>query len=226
MKTINSVLDTFQQSQAEKQHPQSSGDSQQGPQRKVTTRTIEMLWDKMSAMFGHRWTSSFGEKTDPDGVWMRCLQELTPHDIGNGLNAVALSGMDWPPTAPQFREMCVNHALINLPSADEAYFELCHFMRSGSRNYQLLSPATYWAWRTLDHWNFRHMNADKAEKTFRAAYKLALDHARKGGEFAPVPVASLESGIKKGGGVVISEATRKKGKRIMNELMEMMRSSS
>ena len=173
-------------------------------------------------MFGHRWTASFGETTDPDGVWFRCLQDLTGQEIANGLNAVARSGMDWPPAAPQFREMCVNHAISNLKSADEAYLEISKFVRGGSRDYSLLSPATYFAYRNLDVWNWRTMNVEKAERAFKTAYKLAIDHARNGGEFPDVPTAGISRDMPKPSGVV-TESSRKKGKQILSELMAAMK---
>lgn len=61
----------------------------------------------MSAMFGHRWTSSYGESVDPDRVWSATLAGLSEGQIREGMRAVAQSGLDWPPSAPQFREFCV-----------------------------------------------------------------------------------------------------------------------
>jgi len=61
----------------------------------------------MISMFGHRWTASFGEKTDPDGVWIKVLAGVTPRQIADGLNAVLESGEKWPPSAPEFRAMCL-----------------------------------------------------------------------------------------------------------------------
>ncbi len=61
----------------------------------------------MTSLYGHRWTSSFGESTDPDGVWARALEGVTPRQIADGLNAVVRSGLDWPPSAPEFRKLCL-----------------------------------------------------------------------------------------------------------------------
>lgn len=61
----------------------------------------------MNSMFGERWIRSFGERTDPDGTWSRALAGLTPRQIADGLNAVLRLGEKWPPSAPEFRAMCL-----------------------------------------------------------------------------------------------------------------------
>jgi hypothetical protein len=174
----------------------------------------------MAAMFGHRWTASFGEQTDPGDVWARCLQGLTPQDIANGLGVVAISGAEWPPTAPQFREMCLNHSIAGLPTADDAYFEIQKFVRGGSRNFQLLSPATYWAWRNLDLWTWRILPSEKSEKVFRASYKQAIEHAKRGGEFPEPPAAAIEGRPTES--VARTEESLQRAKETMAEIMRMM----
>lgn len=173
-------------------------------------------------MFGHRWTASFGEETDPDGVWLRCLEDLTAKDIGAGLNAVAVSGMEWPPTAPQFREMCLNRPVGNMPGVEEAYLEVSKFVRGGSRDYSLLSPSTYFAYRNLDIWSWRQLSVEKAERAFKTAYKAAIEHARKGGEFPDVPTAAISRDMPKPSGV-ISKSDRAKAKAMISDLLAMMR---
>lgn len=70
----------------------------------------------MTSMFGHRWTGSFGESTDPDGVWGKALAGVTPRQIADGLNAVLQGGYDWPPSAPEFRKLC-----LGVQAKTEAY---------------------------------------------------------------------------------------------------------
>ncbi|WLD56904.1 hypothetical protein NFC81_09185 [Salinispirillum sp. LH 10-3-1] len=57
-------------------------------------------------MYGHRWTSSYGTEIDPDKIWQACLRGVTPEQIKRGMNLLAQSGAEWPPSAPQFRAMC------------------------------------------------------------------------------------------------------------------------
>lgn len=62
----------------------------------------------MSAMFGHTWVSQYG--SSPEGVaretWLAVIGDLSPRQIGSGLDALKSSAMEWPPSAPRFRAMC------------------------------------------------------------------------------------------------------------------------
>jgi len=55
--------------------------------------------------YGYRWLNSYG--ASDDGTWLTSLHDLTPEQILNGINAVRLSGKEWPPTLPEFRRMCL-----------------------------------------------------------------------------------------------------------------------
>lgn len=77
----------------------------------------------MAEMFGHRWTASFGEKADPSSAWASALSGVDGRQLANGLNAVAMRGDEWPPSAPAFRILCLTPCLsaLGLPSVDEAF---------------------------------------------------------------------------------------------------------
>lgn len=62
----------------------------------------------MSSMYGHKWVSSYGSEVDPDRVWLAALDSVTPEQIKNGLRRCATEGMEWPPSAPEFRAMCLD----------------------------------------------------------------------------------------------------------------------
>ena len=147
----------------------------------------------MAAMFGHRWTSSFGESIDPDGVWRRCLEGVDRFDLAYGLEAVAKSGAEWPPTAPQFREMCLQRNACGLPTADEAYFEALSYERQSpsDRDLATMSDAAYHTWRNMDLHNWRLMPMDRHAKAFKAEYTNTLEHVRRGGVLAESPRAML-----------------------------------
>ena len=75
-----------------------------------STRTCDeelaaRLWRRLAAMYGHRWTSSYG--IEDSGTWSAVLAGLTPEQVGRGLRRVADSGEEWPPSAPQFRALCL-----------------------------------------------------------------------------------------------------------------------
>lgn len=89
--------------------------------QKLPDRLLERLWLKMAEMYGHRWTSNFGERADPDSAWATVLQGLTGQHLANGLNALVHKGeeYDWPPPANVFRALCLE--VPHLPSEDEAW---------------------------------------------------------------------------------------------------------
>lgn len=70
----------------------------------LTERHIQQLWLKMTEIYGHKWTSSFGEKDQ--GTWLRGLQGLAPDQLAAGLGEALRSEDPWPPTLPQFYGMC------------------------------------------------------------------------------------------------------------------------
>lgn len=70
-------------------------------------KAVEFIWQTMTSMFGHKWVSSYGAEVDPDKVWAACLKGISPEQIKSGLNQCASRGLEWPPSAPQFRALCL-----------------------------------------------------------------------------------------------------------------------
>ena len=57
-------------------------------------------------MYGHRWTSSFGDSVDPDRVWAATLAGLDEAQVRHGMRQCVAQGHEWPPSAPEFRKLC------------------------------------------------------------------------------------------------------------------------
>lgn len=70
-------------------------------------KAIEFIWQTMTSMYGHKWVSSFGAEVDPDRVWAACLKGISPEQIKSGLNQCAIRALQWPPSAPEFRSLCL-----------------------------------------------------------------------------------------------------------------------
>lgn len=66
---------------------------------------IARLWQRMAAIYGHKWVSSYGPD-DSDDTWLRGLGGITPHEVAAGLSACVERADPWPPTLPQFRALC------------------------------------------------------------------------------------------------------------------------
>jgi hypothetical protein len=55
-------------------------------------------------MYGHKFTSSYGEV--PSDTWSRALAGCSAQNIAQGIRACFHREDIWPPTLPEFVEMC------------------------------------------------------------------------------------------------------------------------
>ena len=69
--------------------------------------TTLALWTMMGRLYGHRWSSAYGEEVDPGNVWAAVLHGITEQQVRYGLRQCVEQGLDWPPTAPEFRQLCL-----------------------------------------------------------------------------------------------------------------------
>lgn len=58
----------------------------------------------MAELYGTKWTST--QPDTPTDGWVVALDGLSASDVGIGLMALRDSGLDWPPSAVEFRRMC------------------------------------------------------------------------------------------------------------------------
>ena len=71
------------------------------------------MWKRMTHIYGNRWASSFGSVEDGGklssvaATWAKALDDITPQQLADGLNACLRSGNPWPPSLPEFRAMCL-----------------------------------------------------------------------------------------------------------------------
>ena len=90
------------------------------PVEPLRMELLEKLWQTMVETYGHRWTANFGENPKPDHAWAKHLTGLTGKHIANGLAQLSsLNNDGWPPSAPQFRGMCLQ--IAGIPTEDEAW---------------------------------------------------------------------------------------------------------
>ncbi len=79
---------------------------------KPSERTMTDLWFRMTAMYGHRWSTTFAdnfEQSGPTGrMWQAALTGVTNAQIAHGLHG-CLTRDDgaWPPALPEFRALCL-----------------------------------------------------------------------------------------------------------------------
>lgn len=63
------------------------------------------LWPMMTKLYGHTFTSQFGEQ--PDEFWAKTLIGITGDEMAQGLKETILRHPKWPPGAAQFRSLCL-----------------------------------------------------------------------------------------------------------------------
>lgn len=76
--------------------------------RSLPRELVAMIWQLMGSMYGHKWVSSYGgDVVDPDRVWAAALYGLDEAAIRKGMRACVDQGLAWPPSAPEFRVLCL-----------------------------------------------------------------------------------------------------------------------
>jgi len=138
------------------------------PPEKPRNAAMRRLWERMSAIYGHRWTAAFGESAeDAAGVlttvgdtWQRGLTGIPESLIAAGLKRSITSGDPWPPTLPEFRARC-----IGIPSLPEVTQDIRDFSRPR------WSPFARLVGDRLDEFALRRMSSDDAERAIRYAYE-------------------------------------------------------
>lgn len=141
----------------------------------------------MAAIYGHRWTSAYGERCDdddgvltlPGDTWQRGLAGVGEQRIGVGLDGCLMSADPWPPTLPAFRAMCF--AVPSFPAVLMVF-----------RGRSTPTPFSRLASQFIDGYRMRQADVDKADRMIRDAYDLAREHVMAGGALPEEPVALIE----------------------------------
>ena len=91
------------------------------------------LWQQFADLFPHRWTPVLGVWA-PDNpavnTWRSTLKGLTPKQLARGIERVRLSGATFPPSAPEFRRLCLG----DIPDEHAAYLEAVRAVPNWSRH--------------------------------------------------------------------------------------------
>ena len=159
----------------------------------TTEQHMARLWDRMAAIYGHRWTSSYGTCTSTAfSVWLRGLADIEPKQLGAGL-AKCLERRDikdaarvdpWPPTLPEFRALCLpSPEDLGLPSEDTAY-------RAAASGDWSLHPAVWAAARKVGTWELRRLPETVMRSRFVSEYRSVMGGVMAGQAF-PQPPADV-----------------------------------
>lgn len=142
------------------------------------------LWHRMGAIYGHRWSSAYGEDATAQGeageVWAKGLAGLTARQIGDGISAAMASADPWPPTLPEFRALC-----LGIPSYATVAHQIARPAPEQSRFVRLV-------WQRIDGWRFGQAPTQESERMLRSAYEAAREHVMRGGAL-PEPSIAIEA---------------------------------
>lgn len=167
--------------------------------QKLAQNLLDKLWLKMTEIYGHRWTGSFGVSADQSHAWAATLGGLTGQQIGFGLTALAATQdsqlKKWPPSAPEFRAMCENKTpeAHNLPTVDQAYREATRNAHPGMAGITRWTHAVvYHAATETGFYNLNRLPMELSRKLFERNYTIAIRDFLDGKPLKPMPLALPE----------------------------------
>ena len=147
---------------------------------------MELLWKRMTEMYGHRWTSAMGAV--PVDGWVIAVEGFSPEQIRGGLTKMVKDPQfkSWPPNALEFRALCLpSEADLGLPTADEAFAQAV-----GNRPGQQKHPAVIHALRQIDSYALRLADEATARKIWAEAWSSTVGQVA-GGKVKSVRETSL-----------------------------------
>lgn len=188
------------------------------------------FWTWMIEIYSNKWTGGYG--VDPSKAWSEGLQNVDPRQIRHGVDKCVSKGLAWPPSLPQFMDLCKYDAAdICAPSMEEAYQEACNLGKDILRKSttgpmmtvgkEWTHAAIYHAYTSIDGWQFID-NEKQKRSIFETKYNQIIDRIVSGEQLEkPEPILALEknpSGVKvKGGSMTTGEDAIKAMKEKLNQ---------
>lgn len=159
-------------------HMQESTGTESSP---ASTSLMVRLWDLMTELYGHKWTSVHG-LGDESGTWAKMMAGITPAQMAAGARAWVNQGSEaakWPPGAVDLRDMCCSMMCDtrNIPDAAVAWKEVVE-ASSDLVNWKFSHPIVQEAGRLTDWYSIRH-GVPKAETVQNRFNKRYADLAAK-----------------------------------------------
>lgn len=91
----------------------------------ASTSLMEKLWELMTELYGHKWTSVHG-LADDSGNWGKIFGGIDKYQLAHGVRTWTAQGGDlakWPPGAVELREFCLTMSTIAIPDVASAWRE-------------------------------------------------------------------------------------------------------
>lgn len=188
-------------------------------------RFINQLFVRLQEIFP-KWREIWQSDGEIKAAKRQWTKTLVKHGVSDaqmiqlGLDAARESGWVRPPSAGQFVTWCIEGAKekAGVPSKENAVSQIMAIARKSdhARKRTKLCPAMYQVTRFIDWYEFRKLNAEKAEKAIERAYDHMVDHWRSGRPFAEQPTM-IEH--RNPSGVTHTKESRERGRQILQELI-------
>ena len=121
------------------------------------------------------------------GVWAASLKGVSPDMIKRGLNKLITKGYEWPPSAPEFANLCrLGADDFDLPSLDQTIDEILLYSRHSKAQ---LHPFSYTLYKRISNrwWEISRMPAREHRREVKIYYDDLVKHVIRGGELSSQP---------------------------------------
>jgi hypothetical protein len=135
---------------------------------------MEKLWELMTDLYGHKWTSVHG-LGDESGHWAKVMGDITPAMLAHGARAWINQGTDaakWPPGAVDLRDMCLSgNGALGIPTVDAAWREAVE-ASTDPTTFKFSHPIVHEAARLTDWYSIRNgvPKAETVQNRFNKRY--------------------------------------------------------
>lgn len=141
----------------------------------ASTSLMARLWELMTDLYGHKWTSVHG-LGDESGVWAKMMSEFTSAQMAAGARAWVNQGGEaakWPPGAVDLRDMCRSAmgGSMDIPDVAAAWKEAVE-ASSDVINWKFSHPIVHEAARLTDWYSIRNgvPKAETVQNRFNKRY--------------------------------------------------------
>ena len=153
--------------------------------RKPRDVAMVRFWQRMAAIYGHKWVSAYGDAPFDDAgkmtiagdTWQRGLAGVPESAIAAGLQAALMGSDGWPPTLPTFRSMCFDIPMMSIVRRE---------LTCGDGQ---LSPFSMQVVTFLDHYRWKRSDEDKADRLLLDAYTEAVAYVVSGNPLPEILLA-------------------------------------
>lgn len=139
----------------------------------ASTTLMVRLWELMTELYGHKWTSVHG-LADESGNWGKIFAGVDKYQLAKGVRAWTAQGGDlakWPPGAVELRELCFAGVGLGVPDVATAWREAVN-ASTDPNNWKFSHPIVSEAARLTDWYSIRHgtPKAETVQNRFNKRY--------------------------------------------------------